>query len=328
MEQIFLAFLTGISTGGVSCVATQGALLASIAGKVSDKYTTVKFLASKIVAYTIVGFLLGLLGQKLQISPNVQGFFLIFAGVVTLIAAGQIADIHPIFKRFAIQPPAWLFRSMRAHGKNGSIAPFVLGAFTVLIPCGVTQAMMILSAGTANPVLSALIMFAFTLGTSPYFFTIGFLSEKVLSKKKLATVAALVIAVFGVISINNGQRVRGSFHTIENYWKAATSSEVKSASVTLPKIGVDGKQEVEIEVDNSGYTANFQALKVGVPTRLTLKTNNTVSCARAFVIPQHKITKILPETGETTIEFTPTKTGNLAFTCTMGMYTGAFTVVN
>ncbi|KKR70120.1 MAG: hypothetical protein UU12_C0029G0026, partial [Candidatus Woesebacteria bacterium GW2011_GWA2_40_7b] len=84
---------------------------------------------------------------------------------------------------------------------------------------------------------------------------------------------------------------------------------------------------VNIEITNRGYKADVNTLKLGVPVKLVLKTSNVTSCARAFTIPDLNYFKILPGTGIEEIEFTPTKLGNLTYTCSMGMYSGSFNVV-
>jgi plastocyanin domain-containing protein len=87
-------------------------------------------------------------------------------------------------------------------------------------------------------------------------------------------------------------------------------------------------QEVTIDVASSGYTATATTLKRNVPVKLTLRTNNTNGCIRGFTIPDLGISKILPVTGTTTLSFVPTQTGRLAYSCSMGMFTGAFTVID
>jgi len=49
-----------------------------------------------------------------------------------------------------------------------------LGGLTVLIPCGVTQAMMAGAMALGTPIAGALLMAAFTLGTWPVFFGLAY----------------------------------------------------------------------------------------------------------------------------------------------------------
>ncbi len=326
MGNLWLAFLTGLTTGGISCFAVQGSLLTSVVvdteKSITDKYLKTKqiliFLLAKLVAYTLLGFGLGLLGEKLVLSTKTQGWFQILIGVYMLIAAANLANIHPIFKRFVITPPKFIFRILRNRAKVKSFfTPLVLGALTIFIPCGVTQAMLLLAISTGNPITSALILFFFVLGTSPVFFAIGMAASELFKKKAMAVLAALVVAILGILSINSGQLLRGSVHTFQNYWNVISRTSEKNV------VGSD----VTIQVLRNGYKSNVNTLKVGVPVRLTLTTNGIVSCSRAFTIPALGISEILPETGSTVIEFTPTKTGILTYTCSMGMYSGSFNVI-
>jgi hypothetical protein len=241
-----------------------------------------------------------------------------------IITAANLVNLHPFFKHFVITPPKFMFRILRNQTKVKSLfTPVILGALTIFIPCGVTQAMMLLAVSASNPVVSASIMFAFILGTIPVFFLIGMAANELFKRKALAVIAALVVTGMGILSINSGQVLRGSVHTIQNYWRVAFESEVAGTLATVNS----GVQEVTINVSAHGYTANVNTLKAGIPVKLTLITNGVASCVRAFTIPDYNISKILPQTGTETIEFTPTKTGLLTYTCSMGMYSGSFNII-
>lgn len=318
MANIWLAFITGLTTGGISCFAVQGGLLASALTEENKKKSTLIFLGAKLVAYTLLGFLLGFLGGTLNISPKIQGIFQIIIGLFMIATAGRLLDIHPIFRYFVIQPPKFILRMMRNQAQAKSIfTPIFLGVLTVLIPCGVTQAMMLYAIGTSNPFWGAGILFAFVLGTSPVFFLIGVASGELFKKKAFNYIAATFIFVIGIISINSGQILRGSVHTLQNYYK------VMFGSSQISKIG----NVVNIQITNRGYKADVNTLKLGVPVKLILTTNGVTSCARAFTIPDLDYFKVLPATGTEVVRFTPQKTGLLTYTCSMGMYSGSFNVI-
>jgi sulfite exporter TauE/SafE len=336
MNILWLAFITGLTTGGISCLAVQGGLLATAmskpfaspdpAGKPANRWLQVgMFVACKLAAYTLLGFLLGLIGSTLTLTPKVLGWVQIGAGLFMIATALRMIDAHPIFRYFVIQPPRWAFRIMKNTSRSQSLfAPALLGFLTILLPCGVTQATMAVAVASGNPFSGAAIMFAFILGTSPVFFVLGATVVELLQKKVFSYAAAVIIAVFAVLSINGGLGLSGSPYTLQNYWRAATGeiTEGSQAAVT------EGVQDVTITVGSSGYTSSATTLKRGVPVRLTLTTNNTQGCVRAFTIPDLNISKVLPETGNETLEFTPQKSGRLAYSCSMGMYTGAFIVVD
>lgn len=299
-----IAFLTGLTSGGISCLTVQGGLLTSISTKKKD---VLVFLIAKLISYTILGFFLGLLGSTLKISPQAQGMLQILVGFFMLATAARILNIHPFFRYFSFKPSKNAFKLL----KNQSL-PLVLGALTILIPCGVTQGMMLLAVAGKNPIWGTSLMFLFTLGTLPVFFLIGLTAIELLKKKVFSVIAALFIVIMGIISINSGLTLEGvSFGTIKN---------VKIA------IFKSGFQEATIYVTNSGYKSDIDTLKFEVPVRLTLISDNTRNCTRSFSIPSLNYFKLLPVSGREIIEFTPDKLGVLVYTCSMGMYTGLFNV--
>lgn len=332
MNTLILALITGLTTGGVSCFAVQGSLILSFTAldklepsKKSKTQSLIFFLLSKLAAYTALGFLLGLAGEKLIIAPKVQGWFQIVIGIYMLITAANLANLHPIFRRFVITPPKFIFKLLRKQLKIRSFfTPMFLGALTIFIPCGVTQSMMLLAISAGNPFTSALILFFFTLGTSPVFFLIGIATKELFKKNAFSVIAALVVATVAVISINSGQLLRSSVHTIQNYWRVAFENS-KSSGEFAPV--VNGYQIVDITVNPRGYETNVRKLKVGIPVKLKLTTNSVAGCSRAFTIPEYGISKLLLQTGVEVIEFTPTKLGNLTYTCSMGMYSGYFDII-
>lgn len=300
-----IAFLTGLTSGGISCLAVQGGLLTSISSKKKDVFL---FLIAKLISYTVLGFSLGLLGSTLNISPKIQGLMQIFIGLFMILTALRLANVHPFFRYFSFKSSKRVFKLLKSQS-----LPLALGALTVFIPCGVTQGMMLLAIAGKDPAWGALTLFFFTLGTLPVFFLIGFTAIKLLTKKIFAIMAAVFIVIVGTISINSGLVLEGvSFKSIKN---------VKTA------IFKSGFQEITIYVTNSGYKSDTNTLKVGVPVRLTLISDKTVNCTRAFLIPSLNYFKILPVTGRETLEFTPDKPGTLTYTCSMGMYTGSFNVI-
>jgi len=89
-------------------------------------------------------------------------------------------NVHPIFRHFAIEPPRFITRYIRKKARNSSdwFTPLFLGTMTVLIPCGVTQAMMAVALATGDAAQAAALMFAFTLGTSPVFFAVAYFATQ------------------------------------------------------------------------------------------------------------------------------------------------------
>ena len=88
----------------------------------------------------------------------------------------------------------------------------------------------------------------------------------------------------------------------------------------------NGVQIVHMVESNRGYSPRKFTIKKGVPVRWIIDAQAPNSCASALVVPKLDIQKNL-EAGENIIEFTPSEIGEIPFSCSMGMYTGSFTVV-
>lgn len=283
------------------------------------------FLLAKFIGHMILGFFLGLVGSTLLLTPKLMGLVQIGAGLFMLATAARIAEIHPIFRYAVATPPRWAYKFLRRISH-----PFTLGFFTILMPCGVTQATMAVAVASGNPWLGAAIMGAFILGTSPIFLFLGAAILKLFTHKTFSYAAAAIVTGFAILSINGGIGLTGSFYTLTNVYKAATISldQLAYAKVgTVAGVASDGVQQVAISVRSNGYSADTTILKAGVPVRLRLIAEAAKGCARAFTIPALGISKILPVNGEEEIVFTPKSTGSLTYACSMGMYTGSFTVV-
>jgi len=122
---LWVIFLTGLTVGGLTCLAVQGGLLASvIAAKEEDEVEkginkrntvvpTLAFLATKLIAYTAFGFLLGAFGVAIGISQSAQIIMQFVAGLYMVAVALNLLNIHPIFRYAVIQPPKFLTRRVR-----------------------------------------------------------------------------------------------------------------------------------------------------------------------------------------------------------------------
>lgn len=348
MSQLLVAFVTGITTGGLSCLAVQGGLLASslahqieqdyVANIPQGKKTRQKamptqrtnsalpiflFLASKLVAYTLLGALLGWLGSYLTLSPISRALLLVAIGIFMVGNALRMFNVHPIFRYFSIEPPKFITRYIRRTAKGTDTAtPLFLGFLTVFIPCGVTQAMMATALGTGSIAMGAALMFAFTLGTSPVFFIVAYLTTELGARleKFFMRFVAVVVLILGLVTIENGLNLMGSPLSLQNMTRNLfPASSVSTAG--SDSVSADGV--ITLNVQNSGYFP--AALKAPANTDLTLNlvTDKTYSCARDFVIPKLNFYQLLPDTGTVQVNIPAQKAGStLFFTCSMGMYTG------
>ena len=351
LSQLAVAFITGLTTGGLSCLAVQGGLLASsLAHQIERDYLEQAahaqaqkqhgkknqpvqrpnsafpiflFLIAKIVAYTLLGALLGLIGSYLTLSPATRAVLMILIGVFMLGNALRMFSVHPIFRYFSIEPPRFITRYIRRTAKGtDTFTPLFLGALTVFIPCGVTQAMMAASLGTSSMAMGAALMFAFTLGTSPVFFIVAYLTTELGSRleKFFMRFVAAVVLILGLVTINGGLNVLGSPLSFQNLTRNILPSNGGSARVAQPAAA---EGDVVLYVQNEGYFPQTISAPAGKDFTLNLVTNKTYSCSRDFMIPALHYYELLPDTGTVQVNIPAQEKGNtMFFTCSMGMYTG------
>jgi len=328
---LWLIFITGLTTGGLTCLAVQGGLLmtALSQGDISVEKPTLSdsalpvgaFLASKLISYAILGFLLGALGNAFRITPTVQGIMQLLAGLFMIITAFSLLDVHPIFRYFQIKPPKFITRRIRTQAKSGAIfAPAILGALTIFIPCGTTQAMMILAISSSNPFEGMVIMTTFILGTTPVFFILGFGATQIRGRMQnvFAVVTATLVLLLGLLAIDSGMILLQSPYAPSRIVLALANPEPAAVKATI----VDGRQEFYLTADYNGYTPNVLIAEKDMPIRLNMVTQNSRGCELAFVIPSAGISLILPTTGTTPIDIPASSAEEIQFMCSMGMYTG------
>lgn len=354
-----LVFLTGLTTGGLSCLAVQGGLLASslaqhveqnipvqivshsASNRISKKrQSTVQlaeqqtrgakqnlaqpitlFLGAKLLAYTLFGLLLGGLGSVLQLTPFMKAVMQLAIGIFMVGMALRMFNVHPFFRYFIIEPPAFITRYIRRtakKGANNAVTPLFLGALTVLIPCGVTQVMMAAAIATGNSWQGAAILFAFTLGTSPVFFTLAYLATQLGRKweARFTHLIAAMVLILGLVAVNAGLNLMG----IPLFTPRLAAGADRVAADAQPAVQGD---IITIHVLDDGYTPAVVKAPAGRPLHLKLMTVNTSGCTRAFVMPNLGIQQVLPETGETTFDLPAQVAGtSLYYSCSMGMYNG------
>jgi sulfite exporter TauE/SafE len=352
MSQLMVAFVTGLTTGGLSCLAVQGGLLASsLAHQIEQDYLEqaarrkkqrgkkaqartrpssaapiLLFLLAKLVAYTLLGALLGLVGSYLTLSPATRAVLMILIGVFMLGNALRMLNVHPIFRYFSIEPPKSITRYIRRTAKGTeTFTPLFLGALTVFIPCGVTQAMMAAALGTGSMAIGAALLFAFTLGTSPVFFIVAYLTTELGARleKVFMRFVAVTVLILGLVTVNSGLNILGSPLSFQNMTRGLFPSSPRSASAAQPGQPSFADGEIVLYVQNEGYFPQTLSAPAGKAFTLNLVTNRTYSCSRDFVIPALDYYELLPDTGTVQVNIPAQERGStMFFTCSMGMYTG------
>jgi sulfite exporter TauE/SafE len=333
---LIVAFITGLTTGGLGCLAVQGGLLTStLAHQIEQDMqahngagSTHKFkphiaqpilffLLAKLIAYTILGYLLGAVGSVLQLTPFMQAILYFAIGIFMIGNGLRMFNVHPIFRYFVIEPPSALTRYIRRKSKNGAsfFTPLLLGTLTIFLPCGVTQAMMATALGTGSPIQGAILMFSFILGTSPLFFSVAYFATRLGSaiEKYFTRIVAVTMLIMGLVQIDTGLNLSGASFSIS-----------RTVSI-LQAYALPAQTGRSIEVNEFGYFPQILHLPANQELTIEWVTRNTQSCARSVVVPGLEYQKILPVTGRTQFSIPPQEKGAIIrYTCSMGMYPSQF----
>ncbi len=332
---LIVAFITGITTGGLGCIAVQGGLLtSSLAYQVEQDVKAFSqasgqkfrpriaqpillFLIAKLVAYTILGGLFGAVGSVLELSPIMRAALYIAIGIFMLGNGLRMLNVHPIFRYFVLEPPSFLTRYIRRKSKNGAslVTPIFLGALTIFLPCGVTQAMMAAALGSGSAVQGALIMFSFILGTSPVFFSVAYFATRLGAtvEKYFTRFVAAMMLILGLVSVDAGLNLGGS--------PVSFTTLFDQAAIALHLSKNTDQSGFAVNVTEDGYSPKVLHLPANQAVNLEWVTNDTLSCARSVVVPGLDYQEILPTTGRVRMSIPAQEKGTvIRYTCSMGMY--------
>ncbi|EKD49453.1 MAG: heavy metal transport/detoxification protein [uncultured bacterium] len=162
----------------------------------------------------------------------------------------------------------------------------------------------------------ALIMGAFALGTFPVLLGIGLGSTytKGLKSGLGGKFIGILIVIFAIYSFNNVLKIEGV-------------SLIPSFGESVPQVEIseNGYQEVHMTVDY-GFEPDEFTIKKDVPVKWIINGENISGCVSSIIVPDLDLSFKLKE-GEQIIEFTPTEAGNIYFSCSMGMVSGSFNVI-
>ena len=338
-------FLIGLVAALSTCMAVTGGLLLTVSAKYAQLYpnlsTTEKakphiyFNIGRVLSYTILGGVAGTIGSAFAFSPKATGYLSLAASLFMVLMALNMLKVPGATWLNILRMPKFI--SHRVHdlsGRPGKSAPFLLGAVTFFLPCGFTQALQIYALSTGSFTRGAATMFAFALGTLPALGALGAVSS--FAKGGFARVFPKFVGTFvlilGTLNINNGLALAGSNFSLAGIFRGQpaniASRNALAAGINDPNVIIDGKtQVVRMTVDGFRYVPNHFTIYEGLPVRWLVYGKNTYGCASVLTVPRYGIVKFIQQGVENEITFVPTEVGELRFTCSMGMYSGTFTVV-
>lgn len=324
-------FIVGLIAASSSCVAIVGGLLLSSSARFNERYPSTRglarmrpvvlFVLGRILSYTILGGLLGVVGGVLSPSPLITAVITLVAALYMLTMGLEMLHLAPTWlKRFLPgSNKALSHKIMDAEAKEHWAMPFVLGGATFFLPCGFTQALQLYALTTGSFWTGATTMLAFALGTAPALLALGYASSALKGKvgKIFFQFSGALVIVLGLWNIQNAFSIAGYPLSFGKNQSGLSGSAVTSGNVQVVKMKVDALQ---------GYVPATITIEAGKPVRWEVDGTKASGCANVLVSNKLGIQKVLQK-GINIIEFPAQEPGTIAFSCSMGMYRGSFTVV-
>ena len=308
-------FLVGLLTS-VHCIAMCGGL--NLAQSMRDESHrpirgSVLYNLGRLTSYTLIGGILGLVGEKASITLQVRGVIGLLAGILMLLMG--VCMLSGISMP-SIRLPKFMQKGLAALRKHGS---FSIGLANGLMPCGPLQSMQLYAIASGSFLTGAMSMFFFCLGTIPLVLLFGAAAGmlKASWRRWMLQIGSALLVLIGLFTVKNNLALAGILLPgAESGGNAVITSVVK-----------DGTQYVTTSLRSNGFD-DIQVVE-GIPVvwTITASEDSLNGCNNEIVLSAFD-QQIKLEAGENTIRFTPESAGNYPYSCWMGMLRNTITVIS
>ncbi len=334
---VLVAMLLGLAAGVSTCMALVGGLVLGLSasyqagrpagtGRAAQMRPALVLVGGRIVGYTALGALLGVLGASVSMPPQLTAALMLGVAVVMLLLGARLTGLSPRLAGWSPTLPTSLGHLLGLSGEGGTGAysdrrAATLGALSFFLPCGFTQAIQIFALSTGSPAYAAVLLGVFALGTAPGLLALAGLPLVVPSRAKPTLLRLVGIVVIGFAALNGGAGLRLSGFALPSVVGAA-----RAAAVDPSVVGADGVERITTRQDAGGYSPSNVTIYAGYPVEWTVVSSNTSTCAASIFAPGVDIRSSLHK-GPNTFALPPLPAGVLRYTCAMGMYAAQITVV-
>ena len=339
---LLVALLLGLAAGVSTCMALVGGLVLALsaafetrravsgagdAGLVSHMRPALVFMAGRIVGYGVLGAVLGAVGASVTLPPAVTAVLMIAAALVMTVIGARLTGLSPRIAAWSPTLPMGLGRRLGLD--DGPVGPYSdaraagLGVASFFMPCGFTQAVQIYALSTGSPFFAGAIMATFAIGTAPGLLALAGLPVVVPARARptLLRLIGVVVIAFALVNAGAGLRLAGIG------LPSLAGSQVAAAQLPSTAVAPAGAQALLTYQGADGYSPGNVSIRAGIPTRWTIESSSSSTCAAFLVVPDLGISVTLHE-GQNTINLPALRPGTLPYTCSMGMYGGSITVVD
>lgn len=207
-------FLVGL-LGSFHCIGMCGPI--ALALPIHQQNTVQKILSlltynlGRIITYSFLGLIFGLIGKTLFIGKYQQVFSIVIGLIILLILLipfiGKKLNQGTIlskYHRMIQQQLSSLFKK-----EKNILNLFIIGIFNGLLPCGLVYMAIAGSLSTGNINHAILFMLSFGLGTVPIMFSVAFFGNYISQsiRKKINKAVPFVIGCMAVLLIVRGMNL-------------------------------------------------------------------------------------------------------------------------
>ena len=207
-------FLVGL-LGSFHCIGMCGPI--ALALPIHQQNTVQKILSlltynlGRIITYSFLGLIFGLIGKTLFIGKYQQVFSIVIGSIILLILLipfiGKKLNQGTIlskYHRMIQQQLSSLFKK-----EKNILNLFIIGIFNGLLPCGLVYMAIAGSLSTGNINHAILFMLSFGLGTVPIMFSVAFFGNYISQpiRKKINKAVPFVIGCMAVLLIVRGMNL-------------------------------------------------------------------------------------------------------------------------
>ena len=302
-----MLFITGLLTS-IHCISMCGSINL-VATVNNDNKRSVKrpllYNTGRIISYTIIGGLVGLVGKIISFNNIVNGIIIILASIVMLLMSLTMLNVIKV--RFE-------FIKYKVSNRN----PFIIGLLNGLMPCGPLQAMQIYALSTGSVLKGALSMLLFGLGTVPLMLLTGVIFSSMKGKTKILInkIASVLILMLSIVMFNRGLLSLDIDILKNNNYGNYVKTTIKG-----------DYQEIDFDLEYDNYKDII--VQKGIPVKIIINASKDklTGCNNEIIINEYGIKKKL-EVGENIIEFTPKDTKTISYTCWMNMIKNNIKVID
>jgi sulfite exporter TauE/SafE/copper chaperone CopZ len=335
-----VALLLGLAAGVSTCMAMVGGLVLALSASytarlaatgegVSGVATRLRpaamFMVGRTAGYGMFGALLGAVGATLAPPPMVTAALMVAVAVLMTLLGVRLTGLSPRVAAWSPTLPMGLARRLGlADGQSGGYSDgraAVLGAASFFMPCGFTQAVQVFALSTGSPLYAGALLAVFAVGTAPGLLALAGLPVVMPTgfRPTLLRVAGVAVLAFALVNATAGLRLAGV--ELPGAGGGSTSAAVAAGTTSA------GTQALTTYQNADGYSPSTATIYSGEATTWTIESKSTASCASSIVVPLLNISKRL-HLGQNTIELPALSAGTVYYSCSMGMFGGAISVVD